>query len=38
MCKTLTFGLLHFTVAFSVTWLITGSAVVGGAVALYQSA
>jgi uncharacterized membrane protein len=36
MTKTLTFALVHFTVAFSVGYLMTGSWVVGGAIALVE--
>ena len=36
MLKTLTFAMLHFGVAFSITYLLTGSVVVGGAVALIE--
>jgi uncharacterized membrane protein len=38
MKKTITFACLHFTVAFTVTYLLTGSAVIGGAVALVEPA
>lgn len=38
MTKTLTFALMHFAVAFSVAYLMTGSVVVGGAVALVEPA
>lgn len=38
MVKTLTFGILHVTVAFSVGFLMTGSALVGGAIALVEPA
>ncbi|MBR9728932.1 DUF2061 domain-containing protein [Shewanella intestini] len=38
MKKTLTFALLHFGVAFTVTYLLTGSVVLGGAVALIEPA
>lgn len=38
MIKILTFGALHVTVAFSVTYLMTGSALVGGAIALVEPA
>ncbi|AQS40699.1 putative membrane protein [Shewanella psychrophila] len=38
MTKTLTFALLHFTVAFTVTYLLTGSVIIGGAVALVEPA
>lgn len=36
MLKTMTFAMLHFGVAFSITYLLTGSVVVGGAVALIE--
>ena len=38
MKKTITFACMHFTVAFTVAYLLTGSAVVGGAVALVEPA
>lgn len=38
MCKTLTFATLHFTVAFFVGWLLTGSILIGGALALVEPA
>lgn len=38
MKKTITFACLHFTVAFTVTYLLTGSVVIGGAVALVEPA
>lgn len=38
MTKTFTFAVLHFSVAFAVTYLLTGSALVGGAVALVEPA
>lgn len=38
MTKTLTFALMHFAIAFSVAYLMTGSVVVGGAVALVEPA
>jgi len=38
MTKTITFALMHFSVAFTVTYLLTGSLVVGGAVALVEPA
>lgn len=34
--KTLTFALLHMTIAFSVVWALTGSIALGGAVALIE--
>ena len=36
MLKTLTFAALHFSVAFSVTYVLTGSIGVSGAVALVE--
>ncbi len=36
MRKTLSFGVVHFTVAFTVTWLLTGSVAIGGLVALIE--
>ena len=38
MTKTLTFASLHFTVAFLLGWLFTGSVLVGGALALVEPA
>ncbi|WP_394132186.1 DUF2061 domain-containing protein [Shewanella maritima] len=38
MKKTISFALLHFGVAFSITYLLTGSLVIGGAVALIEPA
>ena len=38
MKKTLTFAILHFSVAFTITYLLTGSVVIGGAVALIEPA
>ena len=38
MKKTLTFAVMHFSVAFSVAYLLTGSLVVGGLVALVEPA
>lgn len=38
MIKTMTFAVVHFTVAFSVTYLMTGSVVIGGAIALIEPA
>lgn len=34
--KTLTFALLHMTIAFCVVWALTGSIALGGAVALIE--
>jgi uncharacterized membrane protein len=36
MAKTLTFGITHISIAFGVGWALTGSAVVGGALALIE--
>lgn len=36
MAKTTTFAITHFTVAFSVTYLLTGDLVIGGLVALIE--
>lgn len=36
--KTLSFAMLHFAVAFSVTWALTGSWLIGSAVALIEPA
>ncbi|MDO5059704.1 MAG: DUF2061 domain-containing protein [Neisseria sp.] len=36
MMKTLTFAILHFTVAFSIAYILTGSITVSGAVALIE--
>lgn len=38
MTKTLTFAVVHFCVAFTVAYLLTGSVLVGGAVALIEPA
>lgn len=38
MKKTITFAIMHFSVAFTVAYLLTGSVVVGGAVALVEPA
>lgn len=38
MKKTLTFALVHFCVAFGVTFLLTGSWMLGGMVALIEPA
>ena len=38
MKKTLSFAAVHFTVAFSLGYLLTGSVVVGGALALLEPA
>lgn len=36
MTKTSSFACIHFTVAFGLTWLITGSVAAGGAVAVIE--
>ena len=38
MLKTITFAAVHFATAFTVAYLITGSVIVGGAVALVEPA
>lgn len=38
MTKTISFAIMHFSIAFLVTWLLTGSVLVGGAVALVEPA
>ena len=38
MAKTATFATLHFTVAFAVGYALTGSALVGGTIALVEPA
>ncbi|MGO3345079.1 MAG: DUF2061 domain-containing protein [Marinomonas sp.] len=38
MTKTLTFAAMHFSIAFSVAYLITGSFVVGGILAIVEPA
>ncbi len=38
MTKTLSFASLHFTVAFTVGWLLTGSWLIGGALAVVEPA
>lgn len=38
MTKTLTFGVVHMTVAFTVAYLMTGSVVIGGTLALVEPA
>ena len=38
MTKTISFAIVHFTVAFSVGYLMTGSVLVGGAIALVEPA
>lgn len=36
--KTITFAVMHFSVAFTVAWLLTGSLVIGGLIALVEPA
>lgn len=36
MTKTISFALIHFTVAFSLAYLLTGDIIVGGALALIE--
>jgi len=38
MTKTMSFAAVHFTVAFSVAYLMSGSVLVGGAIALVEPA
>ena len=38
MIKTITFAMMHFSVAFAVAWMLTGDIVVGGAVAMVEPA
>lgn len=38
MNKTVSFAVMHFTIAFGVAYLITGSLIVGGAVAVIEPA
>ncbi|MEI6859744.1 MAG: DUF2061 domain-containing protein [Shewanella sp.] len=38
MTKTFTFAILHFCVAFTVTYLLTGSVIIGGTIALIEPA
>jgi uncharacterized membrane protein len=38
MNKTLSFAVVHFLVAFTVTWLLTGSLILGGLIALIEPA
>ncbi|MGD8937194.1 MAG: DUF2061 domain-containing protein, partial [Thiogranum sp.] len=38
MHKTMSFAVVHFTVAFTVGYLMTGSVLVGGAIALVEPA
>ncbi|CAN0324788.1 unnamed protein product, partial [Chrysoparadoxa australica] len=36
MTKTISFAMVHFSVAFTVAYLMTGSLLVGGAIALVE--
>lgn len=36
MTKTMTFAVVHFSVAFTVAYVMTGSVVIGGAIALVE--
>lgn len=36
MIKTITFAIVHFTVAFTVAWLVTGDVVIGGLLAMVE--
>ncbi|MCB1801403.1 MAG: DUF2061 domain-containing protein [Gammaproteobacteria bacterium] len=38
MIKTATFAVMHFSIAFTVAYLLTGDIVIGGAVALIEPA
>ncbi|MBJ7536864.1 DUF2061 domain-containing protein [Marinomonas transparens] len=38
MTKTITFAIMHFSIAFTVAYLITGSFIVGGLVAIVEPA
>lgn len=38
MIKTMTFAVMHFGIAFSVAYVLTGDVVIGGAVALVEPA
>ncbi|QUX94794.1 hypothetical protein C0J08_04940 [Marinomonas sp. CT5] len=38
MAKTMTFAVMHFSIAFSVAYIITGSVLVGGLVAIVEPA
>lgn len=38
MTKTMSFAAIHFSVAFSVAYVMTGSVIVGGAIALVEPA
>lgn len=36
--KTLTFAITHFSVAFTVAWILTGSPLIGGIIAMVEPA
>jgi len=38
MIKTVTFAMMHFTIAFTVTYFLTGSFLIGGLVAIVEPA
>ncbi len=38
MTKTISFAVMHFSVAFGVAWALSGDIIVGGAVALVEPA
>ncbi|MFT5594827.1 MAG: putative membrane protein [Oceanicoccus sp.] len=38
MNKTISFAVVHFSVAFTITYIMTGSVVIGGALALIEPA
>lgn len=38
LIKTVTFAVMHFTVAFLVTWALTGDILIGGLVAMVEPA
>ncbi|GGO78335.1 membrane protein [Marinobacterium nitratireducens] len=38
MLKTLSFALMHFSIAFAVAWLLTGDILIGGTLALVEPA
>ncbi len=38
MLKTLTFALMHFSIAFTVAYLLTGDMLIGGLIALVEPA
>ncbi|MFC6670211.1 DUF2061 domain-containing protein [Marinobacterium aestuariivivens] len=38
MLKTLSFALMHFCIAFTVAWLLTGDILIGGTLALVEPA